>query len=1074
MISDSTTPSFLQSALRPGAGFLALAAIPLNLASAQPVINEFVALNRSAFTDGDGRTSDWIEIYNPDNSSFDLSGYHLTDNEDNPQKYTFPAGSIIEAEGFMLVFASGQANSDYLDGDGFRHTTFSLSETGEYLAINAPNDTIIDAIIPDYPTQFAGFSYGRDASQDFKYFDTPTPGTTNDPTPLLGLVKDTKFSHDRGYYTDPFDLEITSATPGAKIYYTTDGTPPSTTNGTLYVASEPIPISATTTIRAFATLDGYKPTNVDTQTYLFVEDVIFQTRPTDYPTSWSTGPADYDMDPDVVNTRSYRNEFDAAFAALPTLSLVFDPDAFFHPTTGIYQNPTMEGEAWERPLSVEFIVPDNSEPGFQIDAGTRIQGGSSRNPDTPKHALSLRFRGDYGESELNYPLFENSPNGETAVDSFDLLQLRPEYNFGWMHRHWFQAENSLYGRDQWASDLFNSMGQNGSHGRWVHLFLNGIYWGLYDVHERPDADHMANYFGGKDEDYDTINSSLATNGDLTAYNAMMNLAYGSIETPATYEAIQEYLDLDAFIDYMIINAYIGNRDWDIHNWRAARKREPGAPFLFFPWDSEFAVSHVAGGSFPNPPDFYTTSLATNVTGNNGNRRPTGLHTQLSKNSEYRLRYADRIQKHFFNDGTLTPANSAAHWTARSVPMTAAIVAESARWGDFRRDVNPTPWLSEQFDLYTRNNHYLPTLNWLLDTYIPQRSDLVVSQLAARNLFAATAAPEFAPFGGTVPRGSSLVVTSLNTIYYTTDGSDPRLTGGALNPTATLLASGSSLPLNQSTLIKARSQSTGGEWSALTEATFTIDASSLVISEIMYHPADQSLAEFLEITNTSDLELSLTGLYFSAGITFDFSQHSAVQTLAGGERLLIIRDLATFQEVYGNTYDSLIAGSYQDDTALANSGETLSLSDANGNVILAFEYNDKAPWPVEADGGGHSLVHTGGDPALAHNWRASTTIGGNPGTTDSIPYPGGSLLDYALIGTPVLLPSADGATFTWTTPLAADQVTFTVQQSTDLATWEATSAPIQSQTVNALSGTRTFSVNLPGDPAQYARVLIQQR
>ena len=169
----------------------------------------------------------------------------------------------------------------------------------------------------------------------------------------------------------------------------------------------------------------------------------------------------------------------------------------------------------------------------------------------------------------------------------------------------------------------------------MHLFLNGIYWGLYDMHERPDADHMANYFGGTDYDYDTVNSSQATNGDLVAYNAMMDIAYGPIENAATYAAIQEYLDIDAFIDYMILNAYVGNRDWDGHNWRAARRREPGAGYLFFPWDTEFAASHVSGGRFDPPPEFFGTTLNTNVTNKNGNRRPTGLQRRLERNAEYR-------------------------------------------------------------------------------------------------------------------------------------------------------------------------------------------------------------------------------------------------------------------------------------------------------------------------------------------------------------------------------------------------------------------------------------------------------
>jgi hypothetical protein len=640
-----------------------------------------------------------------------------------------------------------------------------------------------------------------------------------------------------------------------------------------------------------------------------------------------------------------------------------------------------------------------------------------------------------------------------------------------MHRHWYQADYALYGRDQWASDIFNSMGQNGSHGRWTHLFLNGIYWGVYDLHERPDADHMANYFGGTDDDYDTVNSSVATKGDLVAYNTMMNLAYGSIQTRATYEAIQEYLDPTAFADYMILNAYIGNRDWDGHNWRAARKREPGAPYLFFPWDSEFAVSHVSGGVFNNPPNFFTTSLNTNVTGNNGNRRPTGLQTRLQLNPEYRLLYADRVRAHFFNDGPLVPENSALLWNTRSSSMTDAIVAESARWGDFRRDVSSGRWTPANFDLYTRDDHYLPTHDWLVGTYIPQRADIVLGQLRARNLYPATDAPDFSTHGGTIPRGLPITISAPATVHFTTDGSDPRLTGGNVNPSATAIAPGSDIILNQSTRLKARTRANNGEWSALTEAAFTIDASDLQISEVMYHPIGNPLAEFLELTNTGDFEISLTGLRFSQGITFDFDQHSSIATLGPGSQLLIVRDLDAIREIYGNTLDPLIAGVFQNDTALNNGGETLALSDADDNPVLNFAYQDDAPWPTEADTLDHSLIFTGGDPTLVQNWRASTSPGGNPGTTDRIPYLDGDLLEYALVNSSL---SDDNKQFIWTSHLAADDVILIPQYSINLVDWHDLNSPLLSQTINATDGTRTFTMVLPQGITVFSRVRVLLR
>jgi len=734
-----------------------------------PEISEFVASNGS-FDDGDGNTPDWIEIHNSNATPFDLSGYRLRDGNTS---WSFPAGTSLAGGEYLVVFASGQATDDYVDAGGNLHTNFSLSSNGEDLSLATPDGaTILDGFFP-YPEQTTDVSYTAAG-----FLATPTPGAANLGSPQQGFLVDTSFAPDRGFYTEPITVTIGSTPGGEDIYYTTDGTEPSPTNGTLYTGG--IPVSTTTILRAAAFRDNFIPTNVDTQSYIFLADVL--TQPNTQPntaTTWAGHPADYEMDPEIVNDPAYADELIPALQKFPTLSIAIEPDDFYGPQ-GIYQNPQSQGANWERAVSAELIVHDGSEPGFQIDAGLRVQGGSSRNPDTPKHSLSLRFRNDYGAGKLRYPLFKNAPYGDTAVEKFDTLQLRSGYNFGWTHRHYYQCHAAQYGRDQWANDLYLAIGSAGSHGRWVHLYLNGVYWGIYHLHERPDNNFMSAYFGGDGDDYDAINSNQATAGNTAAYNALKAHGAAGLSDPADYETMKSHLDIDSFIDYMLVNFYTGNRDWDGHNWRAAGQGAGGVPFRYFTWDTEFAISPWAGGVFQNPADVLgPVTLGTNVTNKNNNNGPTGVHQDLRGNAEYRLRFADRAHAALFNGGPMTPEGATAIWRRRSDDMDIAIVAESARWGDFRRDVETgSQWSSDQYDLFTRDDHYLPTQDWIINTYLQQRTAVVVNQLRTQGLYPNTDPPAFSQDESTLtmsnPNGGGV-------IYYTTDGSDPRqptVAGGA--------------------------------------------------------------------------------------------------------------------------------------------------------------------------------------------------------------------------------------------------------------------------------------------------------
>jgi hypothetical protein len=523
-----------------------------------------------------------------------------------------------------------------------------------------------------------------------------------------------KLDADHGFVTKPFSLTISSETPNTTIYYTTDGRRPSPEIGSLY--NHPLAISNTTVVRSAAFKNGQPITKIDTRTFIFPGDVLRQTG-AGFPTTWGTNnnapvPADYEMDPEIIHHPAYRDVMEPALKALPSLSIVLDRDDLFGAARGIYANPKQSGADWERPASVELIEP-GGRPGFQIDSGIRIQGGWNRRPEeSPKHAFRLAFRKKYGAGKLQHRLFE-----QRGTDEFNELILRAGCNNTWLHWQPTEREHGDYLRDQWMRETQADLGHPAVRGRFVHLYLNGLYWGIYNLTERPNENFAADHFGGKPGDYDARNGENILSGDDTAWNQMLALANAGLTNDSAYQAISAALDLPAFIDFMILNLYAANADWDRHsNWYAARRRHPTGPFHFFAWDGERTIERVEDNTLRSDDD----------------QSPTRLFQRLRENAVFRRQFAERAQLHLSGHGALTPTAAAARFQKWADRLDAAIVAESARWGDYRRDVHPYkvgPYL-----LYTRDEHWRPEIQRLLKDYFPHRTAAVLQQFQEAGLY----------------------------------------------------------------------------------------------------------------------------------------------------------------------------------------------------------------------------------------------------------------------------------------------------------------------------------------------------
>ncbi len=599
-----------------------------------------------------------------------------------------------------------------------------------------------------------------------RYYADPTPGSENNTEGVADFVRDTSFSVDRGFFEQPIDVIITTDTPNATIRYTLDGSKPTLTDGSTY--SGPIHISGTTTLRAFAYKDGFLPTNVDTHTYIFLDQVILQDQDSSIqPRSWGVYlgdagwanpgdpvPANYLMDPAIVEDPRYSGTIKDDLKAIPTLSLVLDPDDLFGATNGLYSNPQYEGSLFERAASAELFDGAGNTL-FQSDTGLRVHGGASRWPyaGALKHGLRLMFKRDYGPTKLEYPLF-----GNDAVDRFDTIVLRAGVIDLWGTNWWPTTVTYLY--DQFVADTQNAMGSLTHHGTWFHVYLNGLYWGVYNAVERPDASFAASYYGGEKEEYDCIGTWELKDGNWDAWNDF----FAMIRQPLNYETVKAVLDIPDFIDYLIANQFSGNYDWPQNNWYATRRRVDGEKWHFHSWDAEASLI-----------DIYTNRV--NYDGWYWTGGPGEVYLALLNIAEFRQDFADRVYQHMFNDGPLTVEANQARFAEQVAIIDRAIVGESARWGDSSfENVNPAR---------TRDD-WLNQVNWTLDTYFPQRPEQILQQWRNVGLYSTLDAPEMNQHGGLIEAGFPLMLSNPNAvgaIYYTTDGSDPRMPGGALSPTA---------------------------------------------------------------------------------------------------------------------------------------------------------------------------------------------------------------------------------------------------------------------------------------------------
>ncbi len=948
------------------------------------IISEFMADNTSGISDEDGTRSDWIELYNPGLVDTGLGGWFLTDDVLNPTKWRIP-GINLGAGRYTLIWAS---EKNRINPSAPLHTNFRLSRSaGSYLALVNPATNVVSVFTgPTYPAQVANVSYGRDRVNPnlTGYFSSPTPRAANS-TSGTGFTPAPVVSHESGVYTNATLSFVVTVPANTTVRYTTDGSNPTNTS-TAYTG--PINIANNTTIklRAYPTSGSLLPGDVVVRNFLFLDGTT----------------AGFNSNiPVLVLSTEGRNMVESVAAGSPRTKgtfVVFDtfrgrssfnrPPDHIGPAEFEIFGQTSAGFA-KKPYNIEI------QDAFGVDAKASFFGMPAeadwklRNPYADKCLMNdylayemFEQMGNYsvrrqfvevfvdtGGGRLAYPgdyigvevFLEKIERGNDRVDISELTPShtnQPSITGGWM----FKRDKASGG------DLNFNAGGNG-----------------YKLHE-PKPKEMRNSLTGAETTFPGAGYTPAASNQLSYLVSYINQLNNSMNAtnwtkPDTdTNHYSNYIDVDTFVDsHWIVEMPKQIDGYRISNFFSKDRNGKVKNVPIWDWNLSFGNADYLDGGNTN--GWY--------------------YTQLGASDHVMLRGIV---------GALALPNSGGD------PDFVQKLID--RWGELRTNVMNGTRLTNRIDEianllrdntsganspagrnFTKYN-YLNTYQWPNPQgaptwhvdYTQPTYELIISEMKkwtyGRYLWIDGQFPKSPALDvpeGDVAAGTTVSISALaGTIYYTTDGTDPRAqkSAGAVAPGA--LTYSAPITINNNARVFARAR-VGTTWSPPAIATYVVNRPRLVITEIMYHPAPgllggtnaESAFEYVELKNVGATPLNLNGYTLGGGISFTFPN----RVLAAGEYVVVANDVAGFNARYPGL-SAAVAGEYTGN--LANEGNRLVLKGRFREPILDFDYNDA--WYPITDGFGFSLVINDANAAretwgLASSWHASGALNGNPGNDD---------------------------------------------------------------------------------------------
>jgi hypothetical protein len=505
------------------------------LSHAQIVINEICPANADIKYDPDYfNFSGWIELYNKGNASVNVGGYYLSDDLSDKFKWRIPSSTTIDSKGYLLIWCDNKDNTT--------HTNFSLDIKGEDIILSDVGKTQVDKVT--YPKQFTNISYGRspDGSTNVNYLSKPTPSLQNDNKSATIRLDNPSITLKSGRYSSSQTTTMSHSVSGASIHYTVDGTEP-TISSPLY--SNGISVSSTSTIKAKAFHDDFLPSKTEVKTF-FINEHPF---------------------------------------TLPVISLSLDQNYLWDNTFGIYTDgtngmlgncqsvPKNWNQDWSRHGDFEYFK-STGDKDFDQSLDVRIGGACSR--AFPQKSLVMRARDEYGSGTIKHKFFKTKSIGEYG--SFILRNSGNDFNIT-MFRD--ALEHSL---------VIGQMDIDYLAYQPTTFYINGQYWGIQNLREKIDGDYIKANYGIDASDIDLLEfwGGSAIEGDGIAYQNFINdLQQKDLSDPATFNFIDEHIDVQEFINYLTTEIYYGNTDWPGNNVKFWRQRSTNGKFRWILWDMDF-------------------------------------------------------------------------------------------------------------------------------------------------------------------------------------------------------------------------------------------------------------------------------------------------------------------------------------------------------------------------------------------------------------------------------------------------------------------------------------------------------